>query len=247
VSKRWDLLAHRKAPRALRRRALRLLWPLLLPGLLIAAAFVAGGVPGFFLGFFAALLVLDRLLNHFMGPAGWGMLEAEQSFLRLSRQRRVAGLERRLRHRPPDSDQLVYLAEDVGWAAQARRRELGLQTIAIESIVGTVDSHKAVAFDRSFRPPRWSRGRWTLMYLAARAGSQLPPISAYRAGAEHFVRDGHHRVSVARALGAAGIEAEVVELAAPRSSRSVRSHGGNAPASGWSAPGRPRMDRRAPG
>jgi DNA-binding TFAR19-related protein (PDSD5 family) len=32
-------------------------------------------------------------------------------------------------------------------------------------------------------------------------------------GAEHYVRDGHHRVSVARAGGAEAIEAQVVELA----------------------------------
>jgi hypothetical protein len=50
------------------------------------------------------------------------------------------------------------------------------------------------------------------MWLAARRGTALPPIAVYRIGDEHFVRDGHHRVTVARALGAAGIEADVVEL-----------------------------------
>ena len=45
-------------------------------------------------------------------------------------------------------------------------------------------------------------------------GTELPPISVYRVGAEHDVRDGHHRVSVARALGDVLIEAEVVILAA---------------------------------
>ena len=50
------------------------------------------------------------------------------------------------------------------------------------------------------------------MCIAARRGTPLPPISVYRAGREHFVRDGHHRVSVARALGADSIDAEVVEL-----------------------------------
>jgi hypothetical protein len=40
----------------------------------------------------------------------------------------------------------------------------------------------------------------------------MPPISVYRVGDRHFVRDGHHRVSVARALGAEAIEAHVVEL-----------------------------------
>jgi hypothetical protein len=50
------------------------------------------------------------------------------------------------------------------------------------------------------------------MCLAAKRGAQLPPISVYWVGNEHFVRDGHHRVSVARALDAAAIETHVVEL-----------------------------------
>ena len=35
----------------------------------------------------------------------------------------------------------------------------------------------------------------------------MPPISVYRVGDMHFVRDGHHRVSVARALGLRVIDA----------------------------------------
>ena len=52
------------------------------------------------------------------------------------------------------------------------------------------------------------------MYRAVRRGAQLPPISVYRVGEQHFVRDGHHRVSVARAMGADSIDAVVVELIA---------------------------------
>jgi len=40
----------------------------------------------------------------------------------------------------------------------------------------------------------------------------MPPVSVYRVGAEHYLRDGHHRVSVARAVGAEVLEAEVTEL-----------------------------------
>jgi hypothetical protein len=45
-----------------------------------------------------------------------------------------------------------------------------------------------------------------------RRGDAMPPISVYRIGEAHFVRDGHHRVSVARELGHAEIEAHVVEV-----------------------------------
>jgi hypothetical protein len=40
----------------------------------------------------------------------------------------------------------------------------------------------------------------------------MPPIDVYRVGELHFVRDGHHRVSVARALGDTTIEADVTEV-----------------------------------
>ena len=45
-----------------------------------------------------------------------------------------------------------------------------------------------------------------------RRGEALPPIDVYRIGDAHFVRDGHHRVSVARALGIKEIDAHVTEI-----------------------------------
>ncbi len=48
--------------------------------------------------------------------------------------------------------------------------------------------------------------------MARSRGTELPPISVYRVGEQHFVRDGHHRVSVAHALGESLIEADVVVL-----------------------------------
>jgi hypothetical protein len=56
------------------------------------------------------------------------------------------------------------------------------------------------------------RARWERIANAARRGEPLPPISVYRVGDVHFVRDGHHRVSVARALGRDTIDAYVVEV-----------------------------------
>jgi hypothetical protein len=89
-----------------------------------------------------------------------------------------------------------------------------VQPIALDSIAGTTDRHKAESFDAGFRPPEWSRERWLQLWLAARSGTATPPIAVYRVEGRHFVRDGHHRVSVARALGARDIEADVVELGA---------------------------------
>jgi hypothetical protein len=167
--------------------------PFAMPAVLAPAGLLLGGVPGFLLAFVAALLAVDRALDF----AGGRLAGAEAAFARARRQRGAP---------------LAYLADDRGWAATAARRRLGVQTIATETIIGTSDRHKAEVFDRAFRPPEWSRGRWSQLYHAASAGSALPPISVYRVGGEHFVRDGHHRVSVARALGAREIDAVVVEL-----------------------------------
>ena len=182
---------------------------LLLPAGLLAGGVVAGGLLAVLATFVALLLVLDQALDRVL--AGTGQVDAQRRYLRLAHARRRAELARRLRRRPPT--RLAYLPTETGWAAVARRRRLGVQPIALASIVGTVDAHKAEAFDGEFRPPAWSRGRWTVLCIAAQRGAALPPIAVYRAGAEHFVRDGHHRVSVARATGATEIDAEVVELA----------------------------------
>jgi hypothetical protein len=56
------------------------------------------------------------------------------------------------------------------------------------------------------------RGRWERIANAMRRGESLPPVELYRVGEVHFVRDGHHRVSVARALGRRDIDAHVVEV-----------------------------------
>ena len=167
---------------------------ILLPLGLAGGAVAAGGVPGFLLAFTAGLLAIDQLLDR----VGTNSVGADRAFSTLMRRRRAAPLE--------------YLADDTGWAATAPRRRLGVQAIAVSSVAGTTDPHKAAAFDREFRPPQWSRERWKQLYLTAQRGTPLPPVSVYRVGDRHYVRDGHHRVSVARAIGAAAIDAQVVEL-----------------------------------
>ncbi len=99
-------------------------------------------------------------------------------------------------------------------AALGRRGEsdLGLQTIRLDSIVGTVARRRG-EFDRNFRPASTGvRGRWEGIATARRHGATMPPIDVYRVGEMHFVQDGHHRVSVARALGDTHIEAHVREV-----------------------------------
>jgi hypothetical protein len=77
--------------------------------------------------------------------------------------------------------------------------------------VGTVDRSRG--FDRNFRPTSPQvRRRWERIAQAMRRGEPMPPVDLYKVGGAYFVRDGHHRVSVARALGLEEIDARVTEV-----------------------------------
>jgi hypothetical protein len=108
---------------------------------------------------------------------------------------------------------LTSLEDALGATPPALRRRTGLEAIDVASIVGTAEPAKARVFDARFRVPESSRRRWEHLWLATRRGQAIPPISVFRIGDRYYVDDGHHRVSVANALGMAAIDAEVTELA----------------------------------
>ena len=58
--------------------------------------------------------------------------------------------------------------------------------------------------------------RWLGVARAALRGEHLPPVDLIRAGDVYYVRDGHHRISVARALGQREIDARVTVWEQPR-------------------------------
>jgi hypothetical protein len=136
--------------------------------------------------------------------------DAEFDFSRARRRRALARLSARLR-RADDVDHILPFEEVVQALGRLGERRLGLKVIPLDSIIGTVDRSRE--FDRDFRPtsPR-VRERWQRINLAQRKGEAMPPIDVYRIGELHFVKDGHHRVSVARALGHRDINAYVTEV-----------------------------------
>jgi hypothetical protein len=140
-------------------------------------------------------------------------VDAQAAFARQLRRRRRDALLNRLRRRPRERTRLASLEQALGSGIPAGRRSAGLRAIPLESVVGTAEPAKARVFDSRFRSPHSSRRRWEGLWLASRRGALIPPISVYRVGDEHYVDDGHHRVSVAHALGMAAIDAEVIELA----------------------------------
>jgi hypothetical protein len=137
--------------------------------------------------------------------------DAQEDFTRQRRRQAFERLVNRLRREPSDVNVILPYEEVIAALGFSGRRELGVEPIPVDSIVGSVD--RTVDFDRSFRPTSGkTRDRWERIALALRRGEPMPPISVYRIGELHFVRDGHHRVSVARAHGLAEIEAEVTQV-----------------------------------
>jgi ParB-like nuclease domain len=142
---------------------------------------------------------------------GFSSLDAQSDFSRARRRRALARLSARLRREPDDVDVILPFEEVVAALGRAGERRLGLQSISLDSIVGTVDRSRE--FDRSFRPTSGRvRKRWERIAKAMRKGEAMPPITVYRVGDMHFVEDGHHRVSVARELGLETIDAYVTEI-----------------------------------
>jgi hypothetical protein len=87
----------------------------------------------------------------------------------------------------------------------------GLQDIPLDAIVGSVG--RCTDFTRSFLPLKDSdRARWAKVELAMLDLRGLPPIEVYQIDQVYFVLDGNHRVSIARQLGTAYIQAYVTEV-----------------------------------
>ena len=145
------------------------------------------------------------------GGTGFPGADAQDDFTRARRSQILAGLGRRLRREPDDVGLILPFDEVVDALGMVGETQLGLQTIPLDSVVGTVDRTRD--FDRGFRPttPR-VRGRWQRIAAAQRRGEAFPPISVFRIGDLHFVRDGHHRVSVAKSLGREDIDAYVTDV-----------------------------------
>ena len=135
----------------------------------------------------------------------WTRLEADRAFTAASRARRRAALVGRVR-RPGQVRCGLPVYDE---AVQRRSGRRGVTEIPLEAIAGTTEPNRASQFDEHFRPQALTRSRWQRVWLAADQGVALPPISVVQIGDAFAVRDGHHRVSVAKSRGALTITALV--------------------------------------
>jgi hypothetical protein len=88
---------------------------------------------------------------------------------------------------------------------------VGVMTVPVEQIRGS--EGRVDDFDASFRPLKAHlRYRWVSVARAYMANKSLPPVELFRIGDDYFIRDGHHRVSVARVIGQQSVDAVVTEM-----------------------------------
>jgi hypothetical protein len=146
-------------------------------------------------------------------PRSTGMpgLDAQHDFLRARRRAAMSRLAARLRGEPDDVRLVLPYEEVVAALGYVSEHSAGTAVVQLDAIVGTVDRGRD--FDRRFRPTSGRvRSRWEHIAAAMRRGEAMPPVDLVRIGEIYFVRDGHHRVSVARSLGRTDIDANITEV-----------------------------------
>jgi hypothetical protein len=126
----------------------------------------------------------------------------EQSDRDFSRARRRAFLRRigAYLRRDPASNQLLSFDEVKGALGAISQVYLGLREVPVSKIVGSVGRHRDLGT------------RWRRIDEIMHREEELPPVSLYKIGDAYFVKDGNHRVSVARQQGIEMLDAEVIEL-----------------------------------
>ena len=113
--------------------------------------------------------------------------------------------------------------EDATRAGPLRRRSLGVRTVEVGRIIGTVGRVRELGPD--FRPTSKRKSDEERLQRIRRAmedGKVLPPLELYKLGFGYYVLDGHHRVAAAREIGVVEMDADVTEfiaLADPEAAR----------------------------
>jgi hypothetical protein len=135
-------------------------------------------------------------------------MSAQENF---SKARKKAVFSRILNLLTPSKYDLLSLEEVKKLLSPKIESYRGIKTVPIEMIVGSEGRYQD--FNKTFLPRREHlKQRWTNIDKLHLQNVTLPPVQLYEVGGVYFVRDGNHRVSVARTQGMEMIDAEVVSL-----------------------------------
>lgn len=159
-----------------------------------------------------------------MADTGYFQADAENDFQRARRRQVLGQVAAQLQRKPSDVSEMLLFDDVVAALGRTGERRHGLQIVALATIVGSVD--RVRDFDCWFHPrARVNRQRWIQLAMAQRRGEFIPPVDLYRIGELHFVRDGHHRVSVALALHLRTIDGYVTEVTTRLDAAGIRHRG----------------------
>jgi hypothetical protein len=152
--------------------------------------------------FEAALVHLQQYQQSY---EGWALGAALQLYERARTQRWLGQIWSMLNGRPRH---LFDLKEIEATCTVRARCHVGTRAVPIRQIRGS--EGRCQDFDPCFRPLHThNRGRWLSVAVARLRGVPMPPVELIQVGDLYFARDGHHRISVARALGQDEIDAVV--------------------------------------
>lgn len=136
--------------------------------------------------------------------------QADRDFSRARRRALLRRIGAFLRNES-SSNRLLSFDEVKSALGAVEQVYLGMKTVEVSKIVGSVGRHRD--FDRAFLPSKGELGeRWKRINRLMQHAEELPPVSLYMIGDAYFVRDGNHRVSVARQQGVEMLDAEVIKL-----------------------------------
>ncbi|WP_319562272.1 transcriptional regulator [Marispirochaeta sp.] len=116
-----------------------------------------------------------------------------------------------LNYLSPERQELLSLQDVRNLLRPKGESYQGMKTVSLDRIIGSEGRYKD--FNKAFLPRHEHiRNRWQSIDRAHISDVILPPIKLYEIGGVYFVRDGNHRVSVARHQGVYAIDAEVTSL-----------------------------------
>lgn len=140
--------------------------------------------------------------------SAWATRTSQYHFREARRKALLTELLDMLRRQPST----MFSFEDVRTRLNVRgQRSIGHQVVSLDHIIGSEGRY--ADFDRQFLPRSDKlKQRWSNIDRAMLQSVELPPVELYKIGDTYFVRDGNHRVSVARQQGQLYIDAYVTEL-----------------------------------
>jgi hypothetical protein len=140
--------------------------------------------------------------------SSWFEGMAEGDFSRARTRELLSRLSRLL---DPEREDLLPFEDVKAILRPSSETYVGMEAVSVHRIVGSEGRYRD--FNRHFLPRKdFLRSRWISIDMAHYKDVPLPPVRIYEVGGVYFVRDGNHRVSVARLRGQTMIDAEVTKL-----------------------------------